>query len=323
MKKNSISRRVLAFAGAAVMLVGLLFTAPAAVPVSAAAVSQPSAGDNFDAGDTIKVTSDTLNIRSGPGMHYSRRGMLTEGYVAVLDKVDGDWGKIGDGWINLEYVDRVKKGSGSSTEVSHVQPQAGQRGYVTASVLNIRTGPGTGYTSCGSLTKGYSVRIDKVDGNWGKIDEGWICLNYVRTDGSSNPSQSIVSGSKVKVTASQLNVRKGPGTGYGKQGSLDYGDVVEILEIKGSWGRTGSGWICLDYTVNYSGSGSAVYSGSVVRVTSDTLRIRSGPGTGYEQRGVLTKGYRVAIEKVQDDWGRIDLGTGADGWINLTYTEAV
>lgn len=58
-----------------------------------------------------------------------------------------------------------------------------------------------------------------------------------------------------QVVADELNVRSGPGTGYVAIDSLSYGHVVNVVEIKGDWGkitytdggRANSGWVYLDY----------------------------------------------------------------------------
>ena len=60
----------------------------------------------------------------------------------------------------------------------------------------------------------------------------------------------------VKVDISDLNIRKGPGTNYGKIGKFTGKGIFTIVEVrsgKGSktgWGRlkSGVGWISLDYT---------------------------------------------------------------------------
>lgn len=52
-------------------------------------------------------------------------------------------------------------------------------GKVTASVLNIRAGAGTNYQAIGGLAKGAIVSILEEKDNWGRIDRGWICLDYV------------------------------------------------------------------------------------------------------------------------------------------------
>ena len=59
----------------------------------------------------------------------------------------------------------------------------------------------------------------------------------------------------VKVSISDLNIRKGPGTDYGKTGKFTGAGVFTILEVKdgkgssAGWGRlkSGAGWISLDY----------------------------------------------------------------------------
>ena len=44
-----------------------------------------------------------------------------------------------------------------------------------------------------------------------------------------------------------VNIRSGPGTGYGKTGAYPCGTVVTILEERDGWGRTDKGWVSLDY----------------------------------------------------------------------------
>ena len=55
---------------------------------------------------------------------------------------------------------------------------------------------------------------------------------------------------KVKVTANDLRIRKGPGTDYAFTGKYTGKGRFTIVEEKGGWGRlkSGAGWICL--TVN-------------------------------------------------------------------------
>jgi hypothetical protein len=62
---------------------------------------------------------------------------------------------------------------------------------------------------------------------------------------------------KVKVSISDLNIRKGPGTNYAKTGKYTGKGVFTIVETKSGkgstagWGRlkSGAGWISLDYAV--------------------------------------------------------------------------
>ena len=58
----------------------------------------------------------------------------------------------------------------------------------------------------------------------------------------------------MKITADVLNIRKGPGTNYGTNGSINGGGIYTIVaESTGTgatkWGKlkSGAGWISLDY----------------------------------------------------------------------------
>ena len=61
---------------------------------------------------------------------------------------------------------------------------------------------------------------------------------------------------KVKVSISSLNIRKGPGTNFGKTGNYTGKGIFTIVEViegpgsKSGWGKlkSGAGWISLDYT---------------------------------------------------------------------------
>ena len=127
--------------------------------------------------------------------------------------------------------------------------------------LNIRKTPNgviTGkYTGKGTFT------IDQVQNGWGKLKSGagWIYLenaSYVTigktvAGSSSNTSvakPAVSSSYLVKVTANALNIRKGPGTNYGINGTITNKGTYTIIETQGNWGKlkSGAGWISLAYT---------------------------------------------------------------------------
>ncbi len=56
---------------------------------------------------------------------------------------------------------------------------------------------------------------------------------------------------RVKVTATWLNVRSGPGKEYTSVGAVKQGDIVEIIRQENNWGKmpgTSERWISLRYT---------------------------------------------------------------------------
>ena len=57
-------------------------------------------------------------------------------------------------------------------------------------------------------------------------------------------------GKQISVTATTLNVRKGPGVEYPVTSQIHRSEVYHIIETKDGWGRltSGAGWISLKYT---------------------------------------------------------------------------
>ncbi|MBY9079148.1 N-acetylmuramoyl-L-alanine amidase [Paenibacillus sp. HN-1] len=142
-----------------------------------------------------------------------------------------------------------------------------------------------------------------------------------------------------KVYASSLNVRSEPAAGSAITGSLQSGAVVTVTDEQHGWLkiRKGSltGWVAGYYLKRSSGSPSAVQSspspaassssagGSSSRsratVTADSLRIRSGPGTGYEVVGSLRTGNSVTVLSSRSGWTNIRTAEGVTGWVSSSY----
>lgn len=53
----------------------------------------------------------------------------------------------------------------------------------------------------------------------------------------------------VKITATKLNIRKGPGVLNGIAGTVSKGSIYTIVETAGNWGKlkSGAGWISLKH----------------------------------------------------------------------------
>lgn len=65
------------------------------------------------------------------------------------------------------------------------------------------------------------------------------------------PTPTPTSNFTVKVTADDLNIRKGPGQNYAVVGHIKDHGVYTIVEVQNTvWGKlkSGAGWICLSYT---------------------------------------------------------------------------
>ncbi len=134
---------------------------------------------------------------------------------------------------------------------------------VNVSELNIRKGPGTNYDINGSIKDKGTYTITEIqNGSWGRLKSGagWINVNtaYCTYRGASSGGGSTAASDVpflAKVSISDLNIRKGPGTDYaatGKFTGVGTFTIVEVKSGKGSdagWGRlkSGAGWVSLDY----------------------------------------------------------------------------
>ena len=185
------------------------------------------------------VTASELNIRSNPSTDGERVGSLKAGARVEIYEKSGNWGRTKDGWISLDYV--YQDGTtGKKTA----------KGIVTGDELNVRSGPGIGYASVGSLNYGDRVTIlEQFTYNgttWGCTKDGWIAMTYVFVDGTKNDDSQYAT-----ITGDELNIRSGPGTGYNSVGTLNEGDEVIIHFIlkvgDTSWGNIDKGWVCMDY----------------------------------------------------------------------------
>ena len=97
---------------------------------------------------------------------------------------------------------------------------------------------------------------------------------------SSKPSGTATTNYTVKITASDLNIRSGPGTNYSSKGFIKPGVYTIVAESDGTgaskWGKlkSGAGWISLDYatkTGSVSASSAEVKVGSKVTVDSGAV----------------------------------------------------
>ncbi len=211
--------------------------APETIPTEAT-VPQPE-------GTVGYVIGEFLNIRSGPGTDYETLGTLSVGSQVIIleQRIVGSatWGRTAAGWVSMNYIS--------------LGAQPSIVGTVTAKSLNVRSGPGTGYDTVDTVSKGDQVLIydqTTVDGKtWGRTDGGWISLQYVSITTIESGSASGTTVSIGTVTGKTLNIRKGAGTGYDVVGTLKKGDEVTILEKTTSggneWGRISEGWISLKY----------------------------------------------------------------------------
>jgi len=205
--------------------------------------------------------------------------------------------------------------TGNSTSPGATPEGAMGTGSVTASALNVRSGPGTGNQIVGKLRSGANVNIIQVEGKWLMVgDNQWVHGDYVNYSISevSTPAGPTSSGT---VTArSGLNVRSGAGTNFESVEVLSNGSQVDIYETDGNWARIGDNrWVHSNYVEEAEAEEVATKQAQVTARSG--LNVRTGPGSNNEKLRTLPRGTTVDIYKTEGDWVRI----GDNEWVHGAF----
>lgn len=324
-----------------------------------------------------QVTAYSLTVRSEP-----TTSSKSLGYVHKNDKLDiyAVQTVKGKKWYEISYKNR--KSYVSSSYVKTVSPaketsssptkatNENKKGKVTATALNIRSKATVSSSIVGVLKGGQEVTItgsQKVSGQvWYQIahskGSAFVSGKYIKIVGttSNQPAAPVskepvstkkpVSSESVKtgkVTASLLNVRSGPSTGYKVTGNVKNNTTLEILSSHTTKGQV---W----YKVRYSGKEGYV-SGKYVKVsntvtpkaeekkptvvskpanessqlkkgviTAYALNVRSNPSLEAKVVGYVKKNNEVTILSSQSvsgkTWHKIRYGS-KEGYVSGAYVK--
>ncbi|MBO8138122.1 MAG: SH3 domain-containing protein [Desulfotomaculum sp.] len=191
-------------------------------------------------GRTLVVTAADVNLRGGPGTSYPVIGMVDKGDRLPVTAQKGNWYqvKLGSGsnaWIAgwLVKIEDSSKTASTRTAV------------VNATDVNLRGGPGTSYPVIGMVDKGDKLAVLSQKNNWYQVrtsngKTAWIAGWLVEVQGgevpASAPSNKPLEGRKeVVITATDVNVRSGPGISYQVLGMVNEGERYQWLAGSGQW----------------------------------------------------------------------------------------
>ena len=217
---------------------------------------------------------------------------------------------------------------------------AQEKGTVTASALNVRSGPGTNTSIKGCLYKGDTVAVlEKVNG-WLKVQlsnktTGWVSDKYIKIGITSVNT-------KIKCKAN-LNVRSGPGTNYSIKTTVKKGTIHKIIDKSKYWYKIQlsngtSGWVygyyveetIEDISDDSSSDNNTSKPEDIIetevnlngKVTSSVrLNVRSGPGINYSVKTSLSPGQVVVLLSQSNGWYKVKLSNGTTGWASSSYVE--
>lgn len=174
-------------------------------------------------------------------------------------------------------------------------------------------------------------------GDWkGFVDSPHLQYNYkgYGTDTFGKGAQNVVtpptsndSVGIAYINGSNVNLRKGPGTGYGVIRQLGKGESYKVFGQSNGWLNLGGDqWIFNDPSyIRYTGGNVATPSQSsnegigVVTIIADVLRVRTGPGTNYGIVKNVYQGEKYQSFEYKDGWYNV----GGNQWVSGEYVTFV
>ncbi|MCL1632932.1 SH3 domain-containing protein [Sporolactobacillus sp. CPB3-1] len=282
---------------------------------------------------TAHVTASSLHMRSGPGTKYRHIRYLYKNYkVSVVGK-SGSWYRIKyggkTGYVSGKYI---KKSSTSKSKPKSKPKFKSYTAYVTATALNMRSGPSTKNKKVRILHKNNKVTVYGKSGSWYKIKyggkTGYVSGKYIKKSSTSKskpkPKPKFKSYTAY-VTATALNMRSGPSTKNKKVRTLHKNNKITVYGKSGSWYKikygSASGYVSAKYvkkgTPPKPKASRKVQSFKkyYVYIGYDNLKVYKTPSTKSAVIRTLRERTKVSVTGNSGDWRKIQYG-GTTGYVN-------
>ena len=251
----------------------------------------------------------------------------------------GDWLYNRHGEIAAEVNRRL--GSGSSTpstgettggtadiKIGDVVEFTGTKHYVSSTAKTASScKPGKAKVTALAKGKAHPYHLIAVSGG-GSTVYGWTDAADIKTSAAATATSYLI-GDVVEFTGTKHYVSSTAKTassckpGKAKVTALAKGKAhpYHLIAVSGG-GSTVYGWTD---AADIKTSAAATATSYLVKVTTDVLNIRKGPGTNYGTNGAIRdKGtYTIVAESDgpgASKWGKLKSGAG---WISLDYTKKV
>jgi N-acetylmuramoyl-L-alanine amidase len=296
-------------------------------------------GKSIAATGSITISTDSVNVRSGPGLSYTLVQIAKRGEKYPIVKEKDDWiqiqlsfGKTGwvVNWLVTKENEKIGTASASTGSKNTVA-------IANIDQLRVRSGPGTSFRIVGFLIKGHEVTVLDQNENWYKITssfgEGWVAREFleiktVKQESKPETPSSNKTSSGV-VTGDTLNIRKEPSSSSALIGKLTKGTIVTIYSKQNSWVEVSflnlKGWVSSEFigsqTEAVKDTPKKESIGMKGKVTASSLSVRSGSSLNSNIIGSVAKGQSFTILDENNNWAKIEYKSGSFGWIAGWYLD--
>ena len=293
-------------------------------------------------------TTEYVNFRTGPGTNYSSKGVIPSGTgITVTDTSNSEWYavRLSDGSTGYIYAEYISVSGSNTTEDGEVNAK-------TTADVNFRSGPGTNYNSKAVIGSGTGIIVtDTGNSQWYAVrltngSTGYIYAEYIRITGNvgtpsapaePTPAPSNPEAEQSAKTTEYVNFRTGPGTNYSSKGVISLGTTVTVTDTSNSqWyavrlSNGSTGYIFAQYLKLTGNTSAATPAPTATPAPSDPanektaktteyVNFRSGPGTNYSSKGVISLGTTVTVTDTSNSqWYAVRLANGSTGYIFAQY----
>jgi len=253
----------------------------------------------------LEVDTGTLNVRQGPSTNDTIISTVTQGEVYATFETNGSWKRISynqqDGWIHGGY-----------TKASGAQVKA-----VTASTLNVRSGPGTQYAVLGTTRQGRVHAVLAASGTWSQIRfggaEAWVSASYLADPTAAPPTTTI-------TTTTTTTTGTTSGSSSGTTGAVSTRGFIQFE-------AAGSGFYCYSVASRRWGRSDFVYGTLRIareRIAANPSWPRVGIGEISLENGGPISGHASHQKGVDGDFRlcRSDAAETALVYQNAAYSRA-
>ncbi|WP_459501237.1 enterotoxin EntFM [Bacillus sp. C1] len=244
--------------------------------------------------------------------------------------------------INGQTETQTQTQTETQTTVTETQTGTSELKYtVTADVLNVRTGAGTGNDIVSKVTEGQVLQVVGEENGWFKVNvngtTGYVSSDFVTTGAKTGTTVQQGKGDYT-VNVSSLNVRTGPSASHTVLGTVSKGQTVQVVGEVQDWFKINhngeTGYVSKDFvtkggTTNVStqtekqnNNDMTVRKDGSYVVDTGALRVRTGPATYNAVIGGVVKGQTLDVIGGENGWYKIN-HQGKTGYVSADLVKFV
>ena len=295
--------------------------------------------------NTVKVTSEVVNIRNGPGLAYDITTQSRKNdRLKVLDE-ENEWYKVSlpsgeTGWVASWLVENETVSAASNS-----------KGKIISTLANVRSKDDINSSVIDTLNKNREVTVISSQNGWtqvtyGKVT-GWIKSDFIEVAGASTEDSATLQ--KLTIREENTNIRDAADVNGKLLETAQPGTTYDIIGSKDSWYEVKTAAGSKGYVANWVVSvneNTAAAKPTVSSLSEATIVLDPGHGgndTGaigvdgtYEKEIALktaaaikaqleTTGAKVIMTRSNDDYvtlgkrAAISNDNAADAFISVHY----